>query len=322
MGFQALLGNGQLKENLTAALKQNRISHGYLITGPKGAGKRTLAKLLAAAVQCQGEERPCGGCPACRKVLAGNHPDVITVDDKEKKSVGVGVVRDTRTDCYIRPNEGVRKVYIIPRAQDMTPEAQNSLLKVLEEPPEYAVFLLLAETAQALLPTVRSRCVELKMQSLSEDELKSALLQKFPKAKQEDVSAAVTGCGGWLGQAEKLLTKGAQMTNQTRDFLQSYAQNDALLLQKTLVSMEKWKREQLIPELQQWRQMLIDSLACRCGEPAQEGMCLRISEARSPVQVRRSIEGLEKAVEYAYGNVSVGAICGWLFWELRKENNG
>ena len=320
MGFQALLGNSQLKENLAAALKQNRISHGYLLTGPKGAGKKTLAKLLSAGALCTGEEAPCGMCAACRKALSGVHPDVITVDDPEKKTVGVDVIRKARSDCYIQPNEGRRKIYVIPRAQDMGVEAQNALLKVLEEPPAYAMFLLLAETGEALLPTIRSRCVELKLQALSEDDLRGALTQAFPKAAPEEIAGAIGRSGGYLGRAKELLSKGTQTSQQTRDFLESYAQGDALLLQKTLVSMEKWKRDQLIPELQQWRQKLIVSLACRSGAPADDPACLRVSQVRSPEQVRRGVAALEKAIEYAGGNVSVAAICGWLFWELRKEN--
>ena len=319
MGFQALLGNGQLKENLTAALKQNRISHGYLLTGPKGAGKKTLAKLLAAGALCGEEEKPCGNCPACRKALSGVHPDIITVDDPEKKTVGVDVIRRARADCYIQPNEGKRKIYVIPRAQDMGVEAQNALLKVLEEPPAYAMFLLLAETGEALLPTIRSRCVELKLQALSEQDLHRALQEAFPKASPEELAGAISRSGGYLGQAKERLSKGAQSSGQTRDFLESYARGDVLLLQKTLASMEKWKRDQLIPELQQWRQRLIGSLACRSGVPAEDPACLRVSQTRSPEQVRRSVAGLEKAIAYAGGNVSVAAICNWLFWELRKE---
>ena len=320
MGFQALLGNGQLKENLTAALRKNRISHGYLITGPRGAGKKTLAKLLSAGAMCDGKEKPCGVCTACRKVLSGVHPDVITVDDPDRKTVGVDVIRKARADCYIQPNEGKRKIYVIPRAQDMGVEAQNALLKVLEEPPAYAMFLLLAETGEALLPTIRSRCVELKLQALSEEVLRKALTQAFPKATPEEIDGAMGRSGGYLGQAKELLTKGTQTSPQTRDFLESYARGDGLLLQKTLVGMEKWKRDQLISELQQWRQKLIASLACRSGGAAEDPACLRVSQARSPAQVRCGVAALEKAIEYAGGNVSVAAICGWLFWELRKEN--
>ena len=105
MGFGALLGNRQLKENLTESLSKGHISHCYLITGPEGSGKRTLARLLAQAILCQGTDKPCGVCTPCRKILDGNHPDYILVDDPEKKTVPVELIRQARADMFIQPNE-------------------------------------------------------------------------------------------------------------------------------------------------------------------------------------------------------------------------
>ena len=105
MAFETLLGNDRLKENLTKSLQQGRISHCYLLSGPAGSGKRTLARLLAAGILCQKENRPCLSCGPCRKVMEGNHPDVITVEDPEHKAVAVKIVRQYREDVYIRPNE-------------------------------------------------------------------------------------------------------------------------------------------------------------------------------------------------------------------------
>ena len=143
MGFESLLGNERLKENLRSSINRGRISHFYLIAGPEGSGKRTLARLLAAAILCKSAEKPCGVCPACRKVLGAGHPDFITIDDPEKKTVSVDLIRQARADIYIRTNESDHKIYLFPRAQDMGIPGQNALLKVLEEPPSYGVFLLL-----------------------------------------------------------------------------------------------------------------------------------------------------------------------------------
>ena len=105
MGFESLLGNERLKENLQHSISRGRISHFYLISGPEGSGKRTLAKLLGAAILCRGQQKPCGTCPACRKALGSGHPDFITVDDPEKKTVPVDLVRQARADMYIRRSE-------------------------------------------------------------------------------------------------------------------------------------------------------------------------------------------------------------------------
>ena len=115
MGFESLLGNARLKDNLTAALQQGKTAHFYLISGPQGSGKHTLASLLAAAMMCQQPQRPCCRCAACRKVLDRVHPDVITVEDPEHKAVPVRIIRQMRDDVFIRPNEGNHKVYIFPR---------------------------------------------------------------------------------------------------------------------------------------------------------------------------------------------------------------
>ena len=166
MGFETLLGNSRLKENLTGALRQGRISHFYLISGPMGSGKKTLARLLAAAMQCQGEEKPCLSCKDCRKTLQNTHPDVIWAEDTEHKTVPVRIVREMRESMFVRPNEGQRKIYIFP--QELGVEGQNTLLKVLEEPPSYGAFLLLTDNPEKLLPTIRSRCTELSLQALTE----------------------------------------------------------------------------------------------------------------------------------------------------------
>ena len=110
MGFSQLLGNDRLKNNLTAALRSGKTAHFYLITGAPGSGRKTLAKLLAAALQCEGEDQPCLACNICRKAMAGTHPDIITVDDPDKRYVTIDLVRNACADLYIRPNEGKKKI--------------------------------------------------------------------------------------------------------------------------------------------------------------------------------------------------------------------
>ena len=187
MAFESLLGNERLKQNLSESLAKNHIAHFYLISGPKGSGRHTLARLLAAAILCRDKHRPCLRCNPCRKVMEGNHPDFITVEDPEHKNVAVRIVREIREVVFIRPNESDYKVYLFP--QELGIEGQNALLKILEEPPKHGVFLLLTDNPDKLLPTVRSRCTELKMQALSPETLHRQLRQDFPQAQQEFAAA-------------------------------------------------------------------------------------------------------------------------------------
>ena len=149
MDFTGFLGNDAIKRRLSGAFASGRVAHSYLLCGPAGSGKHTLARILCAAMECEkdGAAVPCGVCPGCRKALAGIHPDVITVDDPDHKAMTVDPIRAARSDMFIRPNEGRRKIYVIPRGQGMNESAQNALLKILEEPPYYGAFLILSTNA-------------------------------------------------------------------------------------------------------------------------------------------------------------------------------
>ncbi|MDO5544432.1 MAG: DNA polymerase III subunit delta [Eubacteriales bacterium] len=317
MGFDGLLGNERLKENLTKSLLKGHISHCYLVSGPEGSGKRTLARLLAAAILCSGRDKPCGVCAPCRKVLDGNHPDYIIVDDPEKKTVPVELIRQARADMFIQPNESEHKIYQFPRAQDMGIPGQNALLKVLEEPPSYGVFLLLTDNPARLLPTVRSRCTELKMQALSPECLQKQLREDFPKASPEDIEAAVSRSGGFLGQARTLLAEGAEISPQTEQFVQAFARRDALLLTQVLVPMEKWKREALSETLRQWLEILEGALMSRSGGGAVSPLSRELAQRRTAAELYSGVTALKKALDYTLSNVSPAAVCGWLSWELR-----
>lgn len=311
--MEGLLGNERLKQSLSTAFAADRLSHSWLITGPAGSGKRTLARILAAAMQCTaGESRPCGVCLACRKVFDGVHPDVITVDDPEKKTVTVEQIRRARTDLYIRPNEGRRKIYVIPRAGDMNASAQNALLKVMEEPPEYGAFLLLSDTEEKLLPTIRSRCVKAQMAPLEEREALPALAQAFPGKDRDALHAAWLRSGGWYGQAMDLLQAGQSLAPQTLAFAVCFSKRDRLKLTELLVPMERWKRDQLIPVLLQWIDLLADALRLRAGLSGGSDAAMEVSRRRTNAELVEAVQRLKQAVELLQGNVSVGAVCGVL----------
>ena len=315
MAFETLLGNDRLKDNLTNSLQKGRISHFYLISGPQGSGKHTLSKLLSAAILCQDAQAPCGKCNICRKVMENNHPDVITVDDPEHKAVAVKLVRQAREDMYILPNESDHKIYIFP--QELGVEGQNALLKILEEPPKYGVFILLSTNAEQLLPTVRSRCTELALTALPESVLTRELSKEFPDATPEALTAAAVRSGGYLGQARTLLEQGAALPPQTEQFLTAFTEKNTLELTKLLASLEKTKRDQLIPLLESWTSLLEEALACRSGIRALHPMTKALAAQRSSQELMQAITQLQKTISYAQSNVSPAAICGYLTWQLR-----
>ena len=315
MGFESLLGNEQLKQNLAESLAKDHISHFYLISGPAGSGKHTLARLLAAAILCRGNRKPCGVCAPCRKVMEGNHPDFISVTDPEHKTVAVKIVRQIREDMFIRPNESDHKIYLFP--QELGIEGQNALLKILEEPPKYGVFLLLTDNPDKLLPTVRSRCTELKLLALPEPVLRSQLRRDFPSAQEEDLTAAIARSGGFLGQAKQLLESGDQLPPQTENFVKAFAARDSLCLVQTLAPMEKWKRDALAEILQSWLELVETAMACRSGIQAVSPLARQLAQARTGADLYEAARHLKKAVEYTASNVSPAAVCGWLAWALR-----
>ena len=317
MAFELLLGNDRLKQNLVQSLAKGHISHFYLLSGPEGSGKHTLARLLAAAILCREPDAPCLHCPVCRKVMSGMHPDFITVDDPEKKTVTVDLIRQARADMYVQPNESDYKIYLFPRAQDMGLPGQNALLKVLEEPPKYGVFLLLTDNPEKLLPTVRSRCTELRLQALPQKLLLEQLARDFPQAQPEDLTAAAARSAGFLGQARKLLEEGTTLMPGTEGFLQAFSARDPLGLVRTLVPLEKSKRDALIPLLDQWLELLESALACRSGVQALSPHARAMAQSCTADRLFQGVQSLRKARLYADSNVSPAAICGYLEWALR-----
>ncbi len=315
MGFEQLLGNHRLKENLRSGIGRGRASHFYLISGPEGAGKKTLARLLAAAILCREGEKPCLSCPACRKVMDDTHPDFITVTDPEHKNVAVSIVRRIREDMFVRPNEADKKIYLFP--QSMGIEGQNALLKILEEPPSYGVFILLADNPEKLLTTIRSRATELRLSALTREELERVLRRQFPQAEEETILAAMERSGGYLGQALRLMETGNLVSPQTESFVQSFSRKDAVGLLGTLVPMEKWKRDQLLEELTRWAELLQQALVFRSGGQVLSQTARTLGGQRSSRELLQALRHIQKAMEYTQSNVSSGAVCGFLVWALR-----
>lgn len=304
-----LLGNEALKKRLAASFRGGRPSHCYLICGPEGSGKKTLAAYMAQALQCEGQNVPCGQCAACRKTETGIHPDVITVDDPDKKSVSVDRIRQLQADAFIRPNEGKKKIYIIPRAHLMTEQAQNALLKLIEEPPQYAVFLLLTTVAEKLLPTVRSRSAELRMEPVPWEKAALWLQAVSPGSDEQTLRAAHLSAGGFLGQTRAYLQKKEEPGQE--GFVRAYAEKDSFALTAVICAMEKMPRDRLLETLTQWKRLVTHALMARSGVPVAPD-ARRIGQSRTAQELAAAAAALQQAMEYCTANIGAGHICGWL----------
>lgn len=199
--------NKALHTMLTNSIIGGHLCHAYLFYGQKSIGKKTLAKNFAMSILCKDSKKPCLKCQSCQKIISKNHPDLYIYEGKEgKASIHIETIRDIRQDAYIRPNESEYKIYIVPNAQDMSISAANAFLKILEEPPPYAIFILTANSKQAVPETVLSRCISFELFPMTIDEEVEALTELFPDGKQDELLKYSELSNGILGRAIDFLT--------------------------------------------------------------------------------------------------------------------
>ncbi|MCI9316169.1 MAG: DNA polymerase III subunit [Lachnospiraceae bacterium] len=179
--FTDIIGQEQLKEHLQNAIAGNKISHAYIINGERSSGKEFIARIFAMALQCEkGGTEPCGECHSCKQALSNNQPDIIYISHEKPNTIGVEDIRtQINGDVDIKPYSSPRKIYIMNEGEKMTVQAQNALLKTLEEPPEYAVILILTTNVEAMLPTILSRCVVLNMKPVTDALVKKYLMEEL-----------------------------------------------------------------------------------------------------------------------------------------------
>lgn len=317
MKLDALAGNAALKRQLSAQAQGRGLSHAYLISGPAGSGKQTLAGLLSAAMVCSGGgEAPCGACPGCKKAFGGIHPDIIHVDFLEgKREILIEQTRQMRADAFIRPNEAPRKVYIVHHADAMNIRAQNSILKLLEEGPAYAAFLLLAENPGSLLITIRSRCEGLSLSPVTQEEAKAVLRQRFPQKSPEEIFSAAQRCGGLIGKGvEELEGSGdGEARAMALELLGLIAKQDELALCAWCVGKEKLDRNALIRLFELEAELLCGALKLQSGSGSgEEGEQARQAAALPRRTLLRCVECLEALRSAADFNVGGGHLCGAL----------
>ena len=278
---QAENHNSTWVKAIRAAAQHGRLSHAVILTGE--GDKVQAARYIAAAHLCRADSgRPCLQCNACRKVLDRIHPDVTEVQDSERKELPVETIRALRQDAYIRPNEGRRKVYLFTDCAQLNERDQNVLLKIVEEGPPYAAFVFCADAVHSLLPTIRSRCVELRMDA--------------PQAPVEEDEAAAELC-------------------------RVIARREPLVLTAHLTALEnrRLKREHLLSLLEGAWQISADALLSRCGKP---GTCGEAADMLRCAFDRRQLQELtdlfRRYCSECQYNVGVGHVLGALGAELAQ----
>jgi len=201
-------GNLPAKKTLASLFESGRFPHAVILEGPAGCGKKTFARIMAKTLVCQSAERPCGTCAACRKTEEGTHPDVTVLGGSGgSRSFHIQAIREMKQDVFIRPNDGDYKIFILQDAGDMTEQAQNALLKILEEPPAYAVFILTVQNKAALLDTVLSRSAVIPLRPVELPELTEYLQKKHPELPKERIGLAAARSEGLVGRAESFLAE-------------------------------------------------------------------------------------------------------------------
>lgn len=248
-GFKDVVGHKDIIQYIQNAVEQKKISHAYIINGQRGSGKKMLARLFAMTLQCESKvSDPCGECRSCMQAKNGNQPDIITITHEKPTSISVDEIRQQLNgDVMIKPYSSPYKIYILPEADLMTQQAQNALLKTLEEPPEYAVIFLLTENADGLLATIRSRCVMLKLKNIKDKLVKKYLMEQMQVPDYQAELCAAFAQGN-IGRAAMLAK--SEYFNEIKE--------DALQLMKYIDQMELHEIVSAIKQINKYKLEVTD----------------------------------------------------------------
>ena len=200
--FENIIGNNENKKILSKSILTNSVSHSYIFSGISGIGKFLFAKEFAKAILCTGEPKPCNICKSCESIENGNNPDLVIIDE-QANSIKTEQIKELTSDVLEKPIKGSKKIYIINNSENMTKEAQNALLKTLEEPPEYAVIILVTSNENLLLNTIKSRCIKILFSNLSDEEI----LEYFERNHEDISKTMVSTFGGSIERAINLKDK-------------------------------------------------------------------------------------------------------------------
>lgn len=324
MGFEGLIGNEKTKELLTGLLEAGRFPHAVILEGEEGIGKKTLAWEIALALMCTGSgQRPCRECAQCKKVLRRIHPDIITYSPSNKSNtVSVDDIRALISDAYVKPNESDYKLLIVEQCKNMRSEAQNALLKILEEPPEYAIIILCTETKSTFLETVLSRSVVITLKGVSSAEGAEYICSQNSEINYDEALSALDVAGGNIGKAIQTLGDGKlkRIMEIANDIALSSIQNNEYELLKACGVFER-DNKTLIAALTFLKSILRDSLLSGCGADLiskQEKTVNALSYNLTKGKLLKMIDVCDEIIRLAKGNGNNALLITKFCYELRR----
>lgn len=235
-----LVANEKVKLTVQSWISSNRIPHAILIEGETGLGKHTLALYLAAAAVCNNSNAPCGNCDNCKLCFSANHPDIITIAPLEnKKSISVAQIKELKNEAFVKPHTANKKVFVIDNGDTLKEDSQNTILKLLEEPPECVMFIIIAETKASFLDTIISRCTVLTLNTPDEANALEYISGKTKKSEQEIINALQISKNN-IGRALKVLRGAATKTElAATEFLTAFLNANEYEMLKIAARFEK-----------------------------------------------------------------------------------
>ena len=308
----------ELKKQLSAAAAEGLLSHAVLIEGEQGVGKRELALWFCKALLCKNQNPPCGHCSVCKKIDGGNHPDVEIYDGSGgARSFHIESVREIKDSLWLAPNESDIKIYVLLEIQNMTAEAQNALLKSLEEPPEHARFIMTCQNSGMLLDTVISRCTVYKLEPFSDGECAVRLKSALPEISDEDAALLAAAYAGNLGRASSAFQEGrlplAQLAAKTPELLRGAKSYDLA----AGLAAAAGDRAALCEYIE-----IFGNITARCGINFAAGKPAPLNLKIKPAQAVKIMEILNRGKEAALQNCMPELIQSWLCAQLSAVLGG
>lgn len=299
--------NEKAKQTLVNFITDGRLPHALLLEGEAGCGKTHFARLTACAALCRSEQKPCGSCRSCRLILQNTHPDVRVISpDAAEKPYGVNALRELILSCYVLPNDGEKKVYILRNIHEMSEQAQNTLLKIIEEPPAHVIFILTCRSRARILPTILSRVVTLSLSPCTEELCAKALMERIPSADEEQCLLMARQCGGNIGRAltilqDERLSAIHSDAQETAQLICSGSEFDLLCL----LSRYNRKKDDFLLLLEELRQIFVQIIRQKNGAADKNFLPDSFLHRISALQTMRIIDIIDMVSAETTQNVAV-----------------